>query len=135
MKRLFLICAVAIAAAACSTKEPGPEFSTFPEISNELSQPEVVTDKDKVTVTADVKNKYGSFSIFIYYRVDNERYQTASQQNFNPTEETVHYKGWIPAQPAGSNVQWVVRCYNTYSLMQQTEVKSYVVAPSIADEQ
>lgn len=107
----FLLLCIAALSVACSSKEPGPEFMTFPEISGELAQPVDVTDKDKVTITADVKNKYCPFSVYIYYRVNNGLFKTASVQNFNATDQTIHYMGWIPAQPARSRVEWAVHCY------------------------
>lgn len=132
IKNLFMLCIAALA-AACSPGEPGPEYTTFPEISGELAQPIDVTEKDKVTITADVKNKYGAFSVYIYYRVNNGLFKTASVQNFNATDQTIHYKGWIPAQPAQSKVEWVVQCYNTYGLLQQTQVQSYDVRAALPD--
>lgn len=66
MRKLLAICALALFTTACSTRETGPEYVTFPEISNVVAQPAVVTDKDRVTVTADVKNLYGSFLSLIH---------------------------------------------------------------------
>lgn len=134
MKKLLLSCALVWASVSCSTNEPGPEYTTFPEIINEFAQPDIVTEKDKVTVTADVRNTYGAFTIYIFYQVGSGSFQTASVQKFNPTEETIHYKGWIPAQKAGSRVQWVVRCLNNFNnLLSQTGVRSYDVRASIPD--
>ena len=135
MRKLLAICALALFTTACSTRETGLDYVTFPAISNVVAQPAVVTDKDRVTVTADVKNLYGSFKVYIYYRVGNGPFTTTPSQEFEPTEETVHYEGWIPAQPAGSTVEWVVRCLNNpYGLLQQTEVRSYRVVESDSSE-
>lgn len=117
-------------------KEVGPEYYTYPTISGELSSPEGrVPSTEKVTVQANISNRYGDFQVQVKYDVvwtdesGNEKtdQQATSVRYYDATPASVFYTATLPRQNPGSTVYWSVVVTNEHGLTTSSPPKSYTV--------
>lgn len=138
IKFLQTACCALLLLGSCDRweKEVGPEYYTYPQISGELSMPEGrVPSTEKVTVQANIQNRYGDFQVQIKYDVvwtdENGNEKTSSQATtpryYNATPASTFYQATLPRQKAGSTVYWSVVVTNQYGLTTATPPKSYTV--------
>lgn len=131
MKKLLLAAAAALCLASCN-KELGPEYTTAAEIGTITMLPAVPTDADEVTITAPVTSAYGLHAVRIAYQLDGnaETAKFTTPVYYTKDNTSVTFKGTIPAQKAGTKVEYQVQAITPYSVFAFSELKSYTVQNS-----
>jgi len=155
MKKLFLMAAAALTVGLCSCNEDlGPEYSTWPVISDfEVSpnvyppqgeEKEAVEAGRNITMTGYATNKYGKFNVYLYYRTlsaEEAAKSTPKWSEWNKPSvmdrtlfvwetapiEKMPFTLVLPAQKAGTTVEWRFGFANIYSLGADTGIQSFKV--------
>ncbi len=98
---------------------------TKPQISSIGIDKLTPTDTDTVTVSATITDNVAVANATLYYRVDSGAWTEVSM-----TATGNLYSAQIPAQPAGSTVEYYIRAYDTSGNYVDSQIQSYTVSQS-----
>ncbi len=155
MKKIFWIFAAALTLTLSSCNEElGPEYTTMPELIDFTITPNVIPDNmsDKVEISAGQRvtfsgymtNQYGRSNVYLTYRtIETDKIGTINEKWSNwhePKAEDYTLMTWeiapitrmpftlvLPAQNAGTTVEWRFGYANFYHLGGDTGVRTYTV--------
>lgn len=130
LKNLLFPVAALMMFPACNS-DIGPEYSTPPVVESMTFSPMLPDATQQVTVQAVATCAYGIQNVVIFYRVTDkdgkEEPVKEAGSMFYDKKEKVSYEGKIPAQKAGSKVEFQVFATTPFGVAGGTELKSYTV--------
>lgn len=131
----MLFLAVLLLGLTACNKKLGPEYSSFPEITNVHFEPAAdITSNDDVRVTATITSEYGLHSAWVVFWL-NDEVSTAQKTKETFYDATNHtsvshaFSTYIPKQDGGVKVSFQVIAYSPFGTNFLTNSMEYTVLP------